>query len=167
MEWSPIQRAVFEAARRLGHGWIGPEHGVIVIAAGPGGDPARRALEAAGFDGAAFEGRFAQRVERHRVGTGDDDREQELSPNPAWYGIWGRAEGFAGALGTGTVRPSDLLLALLWDTRDWLFTREAGVSREAIFDALADVGVRLPDRPMPDLDREWVNPRRADFPDGG
>src|SRR5688572_14787712 len=110
MEWSPIQRGVFEVARRLGHRWVGPEHGVIVIAAGAGDDPARRALEAAGFDGAAFEGRYVERVERHRVGIGDDDRErgEGLSPNPAWYGIWGRAEGFAGALGSGTVRPADL-----------------------------------------------------------
>src|SRR5947207_10267660 len=54
-----------------------------------------------------------------------------ISPNPAWYGVVGRAEGLAAGVGVSDVRPVDLLLALLWDTSEWLPVTELGVSREA------------------------------------
>lgn len=164
MGMSAIEREVFEVARRLGHHWVGPEHGVIAILHAVADDPARRALELSGFDGVAFEAHDVERIERHRAESGDLDDDPGVEPNPAWYGTWGRAEGFSHALGTGTVRGVDLLMALLWDDRDWLSTRQFGVARENIVDQMQGVGVRLPEHPMPELDRPFVNPQRVDFP---
>ena len=164
MGTGPIQGDVFEVARRLGHHWVGPEHGVIAILHAAADDPARRALELCGFDGAAFEAHYGERIERDRAQSGDVEDEPGGRPNPAWYAMWGRAEGFSHALGTGTVQPVDLLLALLWDNRDWLSTRQFDVARETVVVHLRDLGVRIPDHPMPDLDRPFVNPQRVDFP---
>src|SRR6185436_19309039 len=87
-----------------------------------------------------------------------------ISPNPAWYGVAGRADGLAASVGVSDVRPVDLLLALLWDTREWLPVTELGISREDVAANLGQAGVTLPAAPLPALDRPWRNPVRVDFP---
>jgi hypothetical protein len=159
-----MSKAAFAEAKRLGHSWVGPEHGLLAILRGDPADVARRAVEEAGLDAGRFERFYVERIERSAPRPERDPERDGISPNPAWYGVVGRAEGFASALGTGDVRPVDLLLALLWDNREWLPVRELGIAREAVVEALVRAGVRVPAVPLPDLDRPWRNPVRVDFP---
>lgn len=114
MAMSDIQRASFEEAQRLGHHWAGPEHGLLAILRGDPEDVARRVLEEVGMD--------AEMVERllEQMTKGAKER-QGVTSNPAWHGVFGRAEGFAACLGAGALQPVHLLLALLWDESRWLF----------------------------------------------
>jgi len=66
--------------------------------------------------------------------------------------------------GVSEAQPVDLLLALLWDTREWLPVTELGVSREEVAANLGRSGVTLPATPLLALDRPWRNPVRVDFP---
>ena len=158
-----MSRAAFAEAERLGHSWVGPEHGLLAILRGDPADPARLAVEEAGLDAARFERFYVESVERSDPKP-KQDPDRGISPNPAWYGVAGRAEGLAAAAGASDVRPVDLLLALLWDTREWLPVSALGVSREDVAAHLGRSGVTLPASPLPDLDRPWRNPVRVDFP---
>ncbi|MCA1845599.1 MAG: Clp protease N-terminal domain-containing protein [Actinobacteria bacterium] len=124
-----MSKAAFAEAKRLGHSWVGPEHGLLAILQGDPADVARRAVEEAGLDSEQFERFYVERVARSDQKPKRDPEREGISPNPAWYGVVGRAEGFASTLGTGEVRPLDLLVALLWDNREWLPIR-ASVSPE-------------------------------------
>lgn len=155
MGTSGIQRASFEEARRLGHDWAGPEHGLLAILRGDASDVARRVLEEVGMDAGMVE-RQLQRKEE-----GIKDKRRGVLANPAWQHMFGRAEGFAACLGTGELEPVHLLLALLWDERFWQFAEQQGESRDAVFEALARAGVALPSAPIPELERPVV------FPPGG
>jgi hypothetical protein len=155
-----VERAAFREAERLGHDFVGPEHGLLAILRGNPTDPARLALEDVGVTADMVERLLARMitasplaVPEHRSGT---------SPNPAWYRAFGRAEGFAAALGPGTVRPVDLLFGLLWG--QWRFVDDAVASREAIVEALARHGAILPSAPLPELERLPRFTQHADIP---
>jgi hypothetical protein len=157
-------KAAFAEAERLGHSWVGPEHGLLAILRGDPADTARLALEEAGLEAERFEQWYVESVGRSDPKPKRDPGRDGISPNPAWYGVLGRAEGLAAGVGVSDVRPVDLLLALLWDTREWLPVTGLGVSREDVAASLGRAGVTLPATPPPDLDRPWRNPVRVDFP---
>jgi hypothetical protein len=159
-----MSKAAFAEAKRLGHSWVGPEHGLLVILRGDPADVARRAVEEAGLDAERFERFYVERIERSDPKPKRDPDRDGISPNPAWYGVVGRAEGLAAGVGVSDVRPVDLLLALLWDTSEWLPVAGLGVSREDVAASLGRSGVTLPATPLPELDRPWRNPVRVDFP---
>ncbi len=147
-EKARIQSASFHEARRLGHHWVGPEHGLLAILRGNPEDVARRVLEEAGLT--------APMVESHLEGMNRGPKKGERTSgavtNPAWHHAYGRAEGLALGLGDGVLQPLHLLLALLWDRWHWQFPEQQGVSREAVVEALRSAGVTLPSAPMPQLE---------------
>jgi hypothetical protein len=150
MTGNALEHAAFMEARRLGHHWIGPEHGMLAIlhAADPD-DVAYRVLTEARIDADRFEQNFlATRGKHQRVG---DDKEGTITPTPAWYRFFGRAEGFAAAMGSVEVLPVHLLLALLWDEQDRLLSERHGVVRETLVESLLRLGVRVPTPPLPAL----------------
>jgi hypothetical protein len=161
-----MSKAAFAEAQRLGHSWVGPEHGLLAILRGDPADTARRAVEEAGLEAERFERWYLERVEQSDPQSRRDPDRDGISPNPAWYGVAGRADGLAASVGVSDVRPVDLLLALLWDTREWLPVTDLGVSREDVAANLGRAGVTLPAAPLPALDRPWRNPVRVDFPIG-
>lgn len=75
-----------------------------------------------------------------------DDLGDSSSPNPRFFGLVGRAEGFALAEGSARPRPEHFLLALIWDADSTLnfLLRGRGVSPAEAQDALARQGVRVP-----------------------
>ncbi len=159
-----VFRAAADEAQRLGHHWMGPEHGLLAILRGDADDTARRALEEAGLDAARFEEAYLDRLERSDPQPRRETEQQGVQPNPAWYRAEGRAEGFAHALGTGRVSSVDFLLSLLWDDREWLRVRDLDISRDTVVEGLARRGVTLPAAPLPELEKPWGNTVRVDFP---
>ncbi len=143
-----IQSASFHEAQRLGHHWVGPEHGLLAILRGDPGDVARRVLEEAGLAAAMVEDHLGA---KHR-GAKDGGRASGAVTNPAWHHAYGRAEGLALGLGDGVLQPVHLLLALLWDRWHWQFPEQQGVSRAAVVEALRSAGVTLPSAALPDLE---------------
>jgi ATP-dependent Clp protease ATP-binding subunit ClpA len=136
-----VEADAFAAARALGHSWVGGEHLLLALCGQSPVSPARQALEACGVDVERVQNLVAAvpRTATSRRG---------VSPNPRFYGIVGRAEGFA--IATGALRPSPehFLLALLWESKG-LHTgifRQAGATPAALQAALADRGVAAPER---------------------
>ncbi|HUQ62178.1 MAG TPA: Clp protease N-terminal domain-containing protein [Acidimicrobiales bacterium] len=154
-----LQVASVEAVR-LDHDYVGPEHGLLAVLRGDPEEAARQALEEAGLTATMVEEMLSKMQENRPRSALSSGRR---APNPAWYGVAGRAEGFAACLGTGEPRPVDLVLAMLWDTNAWLFAEKQGVSREAVAAALSRRGAQLPSAPPPPLDdREFT--QKVDFP---
>ena len=160
MRLSTIERAAMAEAERLGQSWVGPEHGLLAILRGDADDVAHQVLEEAGLDTGMVEERLVRMV------RADPRAEPEIdpciSPNPAWYRTIGRAEGIAAGIGTGEVRPVDLLFATLWDP--WHFRGEPLVRREAVIAALVHRQVELPRAPLPELSRPPQFTQRVEFP---
>lgn len=142
-----MSKAAFSEADRLGHSWVGPEHGLLAILRGDPADTARIAVEEAGLDAERFERWYVESVDRSDPKPSRDPDRGGISPNPAWYSVAGRAEGLAAGVGVSDVRPVDLLLALLWDTREWLPVSGLGVSREEVAASLGRSGVYPPSHP--------------------
>lgn len=86
-EKARIQSASFHEAQRLGHHWVGPEHGLLAILRGNAEDVARRVLEEVGLTAAM--------VERHLEGKHRRSKDGEPArgsvTNPAWHHAYGRA----------------------------------------------------------------------------
>lgn len=137
--------AAFDEAARLGHSWLGPEHGLLAIIHGDESDPARKALLDAGVTGELIE-RFAPAEE-----TGPIDGDGTRS-NPAWHQIHGRAEGIAAGLGQSTPATVCFVAAMLWDDSRWL-RYEDDVRRQDVIDALRRQGAQLPSSTPPPFDR--------------
>jgi ATP-dependent Clp protease ATP-binding subunit ClpA len=106
-------RPSFEAAQKLGHSWVGAEHLLIAIATDPTESAARSALATCGIDGATVTDYVASFTFESPVPPLKDG--EQPSPNPLYYRLWGRAEGFAFAAGADRALPEHMLLALLWD----------------------------------------------------
>jgi hypothetical protein len=136
---------VASAARRLRRRVAGDDLFLLALVELSGEPAARRALEAEGID--------ARRLsnEIRTGGDGPADPNAGVTFSPAYYVMHGRAEGFAAALGDGTITPENVLLALLWDPIDassQLLWR-LGVSRERIVVRLRDLGVAIPSTRLP------------------
>lgn len=82
-------------------GW-GPEHALLAILRGDADNPARRALDQAGLSAKTVEG-FIDKLHRAPPGPVQPSPDGSTTPNPAWYVVYGRAEGFASALSAGEV----------------------------------------------------------------
>jgi hypothetical protein len=147
-----------DEATRLGHHWMGPEHTLLGILRGDVDDLARRALERAGVEAEMVEGWIG------RKSTKEVDDRQGVTPNPYWYSVHGRAEGISIGLGADDTNSVHFLLALLWDRRRSDLTETPGVNREAIIDALSDLGAALPPGPLPELDRKLNFTQYVEFP---
>ncbi len=150
MTMNRVEGAAFKEAERLGHSFVGPEHGLLAVLRGDPTDSARLSLEEVGITVDRVERLLTRMIEADprsvpKPATG-------ITPNPAWYRVAGRAEGFAASLGTGDVRPLDLVLALLWSRRPLLDA--TAPSRQALVEALARHGATLPPTPLPELDRQ-------------
>jgi ClpA/ClpB-like protein len=160
MTTSGVEGAAFKEAERLGHDFVGPEHGVLAVLRGDPTDLARLALEDVGITADSVE-----RLLRQMIGADPravPERAPGISPNPAWYRVIGRAEGFAASVGTGDVRPLDLVLALLWSRRPLL--DQPPTSRQALVEALAQRGAGLPPTPLPELPRQTLFTQNVEFP---
>ena len=160
MTMGGVEGAAFKEAERLGHGFVGPEHGVLALLRGDPADLARLALEDVGITTESVERLLTRMIEAGPRAI--PERATDIRPNPAWYRVAGRAEGFAASLGTGDVRPLDLVLALLWSRRPLL--DEPAASREALVNALARRGAVLPPTPLPELERRLQFTQHVEFP---
>ena len=148
-----------DEAERLGQHWMGPEHTLLGILRGNANDVARRALEQAGLEAAMVESWIT------RMDPGKEEK-SGVTPNPRWHMIYGRAEGIAVGLGAPEPGAVHFLLATLWDGRRWALTETPGVTREAIVDALAQLGVTVPPTPLPELERQLNLTQYVEFPRG-
>ena len=147
-----------DEAIRLGQHWMGPEHTLLGILRGDPDDLARRALERAGVDAGMVEGWIS------RKSTGGDDDREGVTPNPYWQTAYGRAQGIAIGLGADGPDSVHFLLAVLWDKQRSQLTETSGVSREAIIQALADLGAILPPGRLPELERKRDFTQYVEFP---
>ena len=160
MTMSRVEGAAFKEAERLGHDFVGPEHGVLAVLHGDPTDLGRLALADVGITADSVERLLRQMIEADPRAM--PERAPGISPNPAWYRVIGRAEGFTACLGTGDVRPLDLVLALLWSGRPLL--DQPASSREALVEALARRGAGLPPTPLPELERRPRFTQNVEFP---
>jgi hypothetical protein len=140
-----VHEGVVSAAKRLGRQVASDDLFLLAIAELPGDSAARQALGAEGVD--------AERLLAviRTGGDGPSELEGGLTYAPAFYSMQGRAEGFAAALGVGSIAPEHVLVALLWDpmsASSQLLWR-IGVSRDRIVDRLHDFGVSVPPAPLP------------------
>jgi hypothetical protein len=137
--------SVATQARRLGRRVAGDDLFLLALSDLPDDPPARRALEAEGLDSSRILGEI-------RTGGDADSRwDGNVTFGPAFYSMKGRAEGFAAALGAGTVTPEHVLMALLWDpmTVSSQLVWRMGDSRQRILDRLRELGLPVPHAPLP------------------
>jgi len=148
-----------DQARRLDHGWVGPEHHLLALLAEP--SPATEALAELGVT-------YDRLAERLRSRTGDPDWPppsydgKGLSPSAATYKLEARAEGLALAWGYRVPEPEHVLLAMVYE--DYGVTgllHHLGASQPAILEALRRRGVRVPEVDPP-LYRPWRGHRRIE-----
>jgi ClpA/ClpB-like protein len=139
-----LHQIAAEKARQLGRRVVSDDLFLLAIAELPDDSLGRRALEAEALDSVAI---------RERIRTdGDNERGPGwLTYAPAFYSMQGRAEGFAAALGDGTITPEHVLLAILWDPMSLTshLVRRMGGSREGILDHLREFGVPVPQAALP------------------
>lgn len=143
------------AAAELGDSEIGSEHLLLAMLHPESDSAASEALRASGLtyravleDVSKLSGRGSTRV--------------EISPSPGdgrllnaeAIRVQGRAEGFAGGLGSSVVDSEHLLLAILWDAKSLASTmvERHGAMRRSILEELGRLGVnvsavRFPRRP--------------------
>ena len=142
------------------HRCIAPEHLILAIVAGRSG--AGHALRACGVDGDALRRKMAP---LSKIYTSSARLEglgpSELVIRPTAMELVARAEGLAMAQGRSSVRPDDLVVALLWDPGTPLVLKllaQLGATRERVVDALTREGIATPNVPLPD-EPAWGAPR--------
>jgi DNA-binding transcriptional LysR family regulator len=146
-----VEADAFVIAGQLGHSWVGGEHLTLALLELPQESAVRQALDQCRLRAEDVRGYVASipPVAKPREGR---------SPNPRFYGIVGRAEGFAVASGTARPRPEHFLLALIWESsglHGGVF-RHAHVTPAQVQAALAGAGVAVPDlEPPPFDDTRW------------
>ena len=140
----------WQEARRLGHNIVGPEHCLLAVLNGPD-TAARRALRSSGLTAELVEASF---------GAGYANGTTTLTTNPAWYRVSGRAEGLA--LAGGDLAAS-VVVAMLWDSHSWS-RWEPQIPRDSVVAALRHERVRVPDVPLPPLDRVDTFTQKATVP---
>ena len=148
-----------DEARRLEHGWIGPEHVLLALFAEP--SVAVEALEEVGVTREQVEekaramGRSDPPPSRYEPGQG-------LSPNPAWYKLTGCAKGLALASGHRPPRPEHFLLAMIYSEQMIApLLHQHGSSQQPLLEALARRGVPVPEVDPPTY-RPWRGQQRIE-----
>ncbi|SRR6266508_1275090 len=149
-----------QQARRLNHGWIGPEHYLLALLAEPS-----VATQALGDLGVTYD-----RVREYlQTREGDPDwpdprydAQKGLSPNPAAYQLAARAEGFAFAWGHRSPAAEHWLLAMVYAEYEVAqLLHHLGVSQQAVLAALRQRGIRVPNVEPPPY-RPWRGHRRVE-----
>jgi ATP-dependent Clp protease ATP-binding subunit ClpA len=145
---SPLIRASFREARQRRTTWVGFEHLLAALANDPDQSKARSALRACGLDELSIAVQVPQ-VEEYGLAMPPLEEHQGPKPNPYWYRLIGRAEGFAHAANSEQVLSEHVLLALLWerDHQPTLLTQLLGQAGRTPLDlqtALAHLGVPVP-----------------------
>jgi ATP-dependent Clp protease ATP-binding subunit ClpA len=144
-----------DQARRLDHGWVGPEHYLLALLTEP--SVATEALAELGVTYDRLDEQLHSQQEEPESALPRYDQAKGLSPNPAAYKLEARAEGLALAWGHRWPVPEHFLLAMV-DEDDGMAARlhSLGASQPAILEVLGDVGRwhqrRLPrqgNRPRP------------------
>jgi catechol 2,3-dioxygenase-like lactoylglutathione lyase family enzyme len=136
---------VYDVAVQLGRQVASDDLFLLALARLGPGSLASQALEAAGVTADVLLGQI------RTGGDGVPAHGDGLFYSPAYYGMSGRAEAFAAALGDGPITPEHVLLALLWDgnSHSSQLLWHLGVSRDRIVDELRARGVRVPEAPLP------------------
>jgi ATP-dependent Clp protease ATP-binding subunit ClpA len=139
----------FEEAKRFRHSVVLADHLLTAIAKDNNGSLGRAALAACGIDAAAATQhvaslRFDPPMPALRKG-------QQPSPNPHFYELLGRAEGFAYAAGSERPASEHVLLGLIWDDGRLItvLLEPLGRAPRDLVSALAELGVPVPVLPPP------------------
>jgi len=140
-----IERGVFHLAVELGRQVASDDLFLLALTRLGPDSPARQALDAAGVTAGVLLANI------RAGGDGVPASGDGLTYSPAYYGMRGRAEAFAAALGDGAITAEHVLLALLWDgdSHSSQLLWRLGASRERIVDELRAGGVSVPDAPLP------------------
>ena len=148
-----------EVARALEHSWIDPGHVLLAMFDEP--STATEALVEVGVTREAVEA-HARSLGRSDPPPRPYEPEMGLSPNPAWYKPTGCAKGLALASGRPSPEPEHLLLAMVYGEQVVAsLLHRAGSSQQALLEALARRGVRVPEVDPPAF-RPWRGHRRVE-----
>ena len=140
-----VEKTGLDVGLELHRQVVGDDLFLLVLARLDPDSPARQVLEAEGVTSEVLLANIRTR------GDGESSTESGFTYSPAYYGMHGRADGFAAALGDGTITPEHLLIALLWDagSHSSQLLWRLGVTREALVDGLRARGVPVPSAPLP------------------
>ena len=144
-----VVRHAFEAAEQFRRTWVGSEHLLVAITRDTTDSRGQAALAACGVDGALADEFVANMTFDPPMPSPAEGKRPE--PNPAFYWVLGRAQGFAYARGSERVGSEHVLLALLWDDSQLLtlILDDVGRTPLDLVAALAEVGVQTPDLSPP------------------
>jgi ATP-dependent Clp protease ATP-binding subunit ClpA len=142
-----IFRASFEEAEHRRTSWVGFDHLLAAIAEDPEESKARAALRACGLDESVVAD-YIPHIKQYVPPIEPLEDGERPSPNPHWYRLVGRAEGFAFGANSQQVLAEHVLLALIWDdSQPSLLTQllqSVGQSPLDLQTALGRLGVQVP-----------------------
>jgi Clp amino terminal domain, pathogenicity island component len=149
-----------DQARRLDHGWVGPEHYLLALLA-----ESSVVTETLADLGVTYD-RLVEDLRRQEgasVWPPPRSVAKGLSPNAAAYKLEARAEGLALAFGYRWPKPEHWLLAMIYDDSYGVAGRlhHLGATQPATLDALRRRGVRVPEVEPP-LYRPWRGHHRVE-----
>jgi ATP-dependent Clp protease ATP-binding subunit ClpA len=149
-----------DQARRLDHGWVGPEHYLLALLAEP--SVATEALAELGVTYDRLDDQLRSQQEEPGWAPPRYEQARGLSPNPAAYQLQARAEGLALAWGHRQPEPEHFLLAMVYDDDGVAaLLHYLGASQPAVLEALRRRGVRVPEVAPPAY-RPWRGERRVE-----
>ena len=140
-----VEKTVVDVGLELHRQVVGDELFLLALARLDPDSLARQVLEAEGVTADVLLANI------RTGGDGEPSAESGFTYSPAYYGMHGRADAFAAALGDGTITAEHVLIALLWDagsTSSHILWR-LGVTREALVEGLRARGVPVPAAPLP------------------
>jgi hypothetical protein len=147
----PILDRVVARAKQLGRDVASDDLFLLALTELDETQPARRALALENVDADHL-------LDEIRTGADRPRSDGVLTFSPAYYTVYGRAQGFAASLGDGAIAPEHVLLAVIWDPTSGsshLLWR-LGVRRERIIERLRSLGAQVPAAPLPrQREIEW------------
>ena len=162
---NPLQPTSEHEAVKLGHGFIGTWHVFLALLSGEPDDVAQQVLDSCGISYESYRSWYLERSERWDPPTQRRPDVVSARPNPAAWELFGRAEGLAAALGAGLVKSVHGLLAYLLEPRGEavLELEHFETTPETVLERLRDLGIAVPELPIPEPDRiPWGE--RVDVP---
>lgn len=157
---SARRQRMVQAARGLGHNWVGAEHLMLALLDPDDMSPPAIAVRECGISQAAYAEAVAALPEGYTVRPAVPGA---LEHSRSLNAIEAKAEGLAMAMGSEVTRAEHLMLAMLWErTRPpiaiQILQTHFGVTRRRIVEGLTALGVEIPKVPLPP-DLEWNAPR--------